>query len=316
MAREWLYIQTESAYNTPTASPTVGTNAFYVRLDGGNAFTMRPRPVMVAVPYGGGLAIDAFRVSDKTECKGKLTTKVYAGAYSQFLVQWAAQLINAGQTIPWTTTEPPGDLASCWICHAIQRSDGTYVKRSYSGAKVDGYTFQVDENGTIASLSLDISASTPSAVGSPPATAAPTDAQMPSGPYVFTHASGGLVIASSRTQFQSIQISGRNTLARRFWANQFIQLLRLTGRSHTLQALNYYLASPNDRTGYEALTVQTPATFTISNGTHSIAWNFETNSVFTSVEDQLPLNDLYLQTLTVQNQYDSTNNADLALTFT
>ena len=88
----------ESAYKTPVATPvvwpTASANAFYIRLDGANIFTMRPRPVMVAVPYGGGVAIDAFRVSDKIECKGRLVTKLYAGPLSQFLLQWGGQQIN------------------------------------------------------------------------------------------------------------------------------------------------------------------------------------------------------------------------------
>ena len=57
MSREFLMLVQESAYKTPVASPvvwpTASANAFYIRLDGANVFTMRPRPVMVAVPYMG-----------------------------------------------------------------------------------------------------------------------------------------------------------------------------------------------------------------------------------------------------------------------
>jgi hypothetical protein len=64
MAREFLLLVQESAFKTPVTTPvvwpTASANAFYIRLDGANVFTMRPRPVMVAVPYGGGLATDAF----------------------------------------------------------------------------------------------------------------------------------------------------------------------------------------------------------------------------------------------------------------
>ena len=62
MSREYLMMTTESAYKTATSSaitwPTTSANTFYVRLDGENQFTMRPRPVMVTVPYGGGMAYD------------------------------------------------------------------------------------------------------------------------------------------------------------------------------------------------------------------------------------------------------------------
>ena len=165
MSREFLMMTTESAYKTPTSPavtwPTSTPNTFYVRLDGENQFTMRPRPVMVTVPYGGGMAYDAFRISDKMACSGSLTTKLYAGPISQLLLQWACRPIQTGGTDPWTTSEPVGDLASMTIYHAIQRSDGTYKKRLYNGAKVDSWTLDVSESGTIATLSLEITASTP-----------------------------------------------------------------------------------------------------------------------------------------------------------
>ena len=46
MSREFLMLVEESAYKTPVASPIVwptsSANAFYIRMDGSNAFTMRP----------------------------------------------------------------------------------------------------------------------------------------------------------------------------------------------------------------------------------------------------------------------------------
>ncbi len=204
----------ESAFKTPVTTPivwpTTSANAFYIRLDGANTFTMRPRPMMVAVPYGGGVAIDAFRVADKMECKGKLQTKLYAGPLSQFLLQWAAQTINSGQTSPWMTTEPAGDLASVACYHAIQRSDSTIKRRVYLGTKVDGWDISVSEDGTIATLSMDLSASTPQgnqfdSLTDPTAVTfpAPTDAQLPgasdSTAALRVHpCHGGLTIGSSR----------------------------------------------------------------------------------------------------------------------
>jgi len=270
------------------------------------------------------VAIDAFRVSDKIECKGKLVTKLYAGPLSQFLLQWAAQQINTGQTSPWTTTEPAGDLASVAIYHAIARSDGSIKRRVYLGCKVDGWDVEVSEDGTIATLSMDLSASTPQgnqfdSSTDPTGTTfpAPTDNpnQMPINPYVFVHASGGLTIGSARTQFQSIKLSVKNQIARRFWANRFVNLMRFVGRSTTLQAVNFYAPSPDDRTAYEGLTAET-TTYALNNGTHSVTFTLNTASVISQFEDQLPLNDLYTQTMTVANQWDPTTGNDLALSFT
>jgi hypothetical protein len=334
MSREFLYLVQESAYKTPVATPvvypTASANAFFIRLDGANTFTMRSRPVMVAVPYGGGVAIDAFRVADKIECKGRLVTKLYAGALSQFLLQWGGQQINSAQTSPWTTTEPAGDLASVACYHAITRSDGSIKRRVYLGCKVDGWNIDVSEDSTIATLSLDVSGSTPqgnqfdsstdpTAVTFPP----PTDVQLPTNPYVFVHASGGLTIGSARTQFQSLKLASKNVLARRFWANRFINLMRFVGRSTTLEAINFYAPSPDDRTSYEGLLgfntgagyTGSTCTFELNNGTHSVTFNLETNSVITTFEDQLPLNDLYTQAMTITNQWDPANSADLTMTF-
>ncbi len=332
MSREFLLLVQESAYKTPVTSPTVYNytsppstpSAFYIRLDGSNAFTMRPRPMMVAVPYGGGVAIDAFRVADKMECKGRLVTKLYAGPLSQFLLQWAAQAINTAQTSPWTTTEPAGDLASVSVYHAIQRSDGSIKRRVYLGTKVDGWDLEVSEDGTIAMLTMDLSASTPQgnqfdSSTDPAATTfpVPTDSpnQMPINPYVFIHASGGLTVGSARSQFQALKLSSKNQIARRFWANRFVNLMRFVGRSTTLEAVNFYASSPDDRTSYEGLTNETTSV-SLNNGTHSITINMNTASVITTFEDQLPLNDLYTQTMTVTNQWDPTAGSDLALSFT
>ena len=204
----FCYLVQESAYKTPVTSPTVYTtsppstpSAFYIRLDGSNAFTMRPRPVMVAVPYGGGVAIDAFRVADKIECKGRLVTKLYAGPLSQFLLQWAAQTINTAQTSPWTTTEPAGDLASVSCLPrdpAVRRLNQEAGLPRHQGRRLGPRS--VSEDGTIATLTMELSASTPQgnqfdSSTDPTATTfpVPTDSpnQMPINPYVFIHASGG-----------------------------------------------------------------------------------------------------------------------------
>lgn len=332
MAREYLAIVPESAFLTPVHTPNLGTaytynanattpNVFYARLDGGNAFSMRPRPVMVAVPYGGGVAIDAFRVSDKVECKGRLAVKLYSGAalasgtpgLGGFLMSWAAQQINAAQTAPWTTTEPPGDLASCSIYHAVAYGNPTawatpYRLRAYYGCKVDGWDLDVSEDGTIASLSLDITGSQPAA--SDPTTTvfpAPTEAMIPINPYVYTQST--LTIGGSRTQYQSVKLSSRNVLAKRFWNQKYAQIMRLVGRSTSLVATNFLAqvpysgASTDDRTAYEALAAQT-VSFELLNTYHSITATLNTANVITTYEDTLALNDLYMEQITAQNQWD------------
>ena len=78
-----------------TASGANNYAGFYARLDGGDSFTMRPRPVQVTVPYGGGFAIPAFTVSDKQMLEGTYKTKLYAGAFTQMLLSLSCQQVNS-----------------------------------------------------------------------------------------------------------------------------------------------------------------------------------------------------------------------------
>ena len=160
MAREWLLFVQESAFGVPVTPgvvwPTGSASAFYGRLEGGDSFTMRPRPVMVTVPYGGGVNVPAFTVADKIICKGRYTTKLYAGPFSQFLLNWGGQPVNTAKTFPWTTTEIAGNLASVSIYHVVQRSDGTYKSRAYRGCKVDSMQISSSQDSTLYTLSMEI----------------------------------------------------------------------------------------------------------------------------------------------------------------
>ena len=141
---------------------------------------------------------------------------------------------------------------------------------------------------------------------------------------MFTHCSGGLLIGTARTQFNSVKISSKNVLARRFWCNRFVGLLRWVGRSTTLESVNYYAPTPDNRTNYEGVVgfttgggyTGTDVSFELNNGTHTITIDMKNNSVFTAVEDQLPLNNLYMETSTVTNQYDPSTSADFTIAFT
>ena len=133
-----------------TASGANNYAGFYARLDGGDSFTMRPRPVPVTVPYGGGFAIPAFTVTDKQMLEGTYKTKLYAGAFTQMLLMLSCQQVNSlgyvalnGISTGWqygpaagSAGNQCGNLPSVSIFHAIQRSDGTYKHRLYYGVRV------------------------------------------------------------------------------------------------------------------------------------------------------------------------------------
>lgn len=327
--REFLMVVEESAYKTPAASPVVWTTstsyglanagAYYVRLDGGNAFTMRPKPVRVSVPYGGGVAVPGYSVSDKQEVKGRLQMKLSV-SQAPFWLSWALQRINTGQTAPWTTTEPAGDLASCSVYHAIQRSDGTFKRRVYLGTKVDALGLAISEDSTVATLSLDLSASTPqgnqfdsSADPSGTVFPAPADNYFPADPFVWIHTGGLVTIAgSARAAITSLDIQVKNMLARSFYNNRYIQLLRWMGRTSTIATKLLYQASPDDRTAYEGLTAA-GVSVGMNNGAHGFVLNFNAQNVMDPFEDDLPLDNLYWQSNTENNQWDPTAGSDFTL---
>ena len=333
--REFLMIVEESAYMTPVATPVVWTTsttyglanaaAYYIRLDGGNAFAMRSRPSgAVTVPYGGGFDVPAYTVADKQELKGQLTCKLSV-SQAPFLLSWAGVRI-AGGTAPWVTSIPNGDLASCSIYHAITRPDGSIQRRLYMGAKVDSANLAVTESGTVATLQLNLSASTaqgnqfdssvdPTAVVFP----APADNNFAIDPFVFLNAgstNNPTYAGATRSQFTDMTITITNELARRWYANRFVQTLTFVGRKTTVALkLLYPLAAQNDRALYEALTTGT-CIVKLNNGVHGFQLDLKAQNYLTPFEDDLALNDLYFQSSTSNNQWDPVAGADFALTFT
>lgn len=158
---------TQFDYTTPV-DQTGGsvTNCLFIRIDGGNAFKMRPKPVTQDIFMGGGLATIGQTVSGRTEIVGTLQTKLY---YSQIplLLGWACTPINSARTLPWTSIAPAtgglggaviGDLPTCTLYHAIKRADGSYRCRGYFGTKVMGGTLSCNQNDQIATLSLNLQA--------------------------------------------------------------------------------------------------------------------------------------------------------------
>lgn len=331
--REYLMLVKESAYLTPKATPVTWTtavsygianaDAYYIRLDGGNSFSMRPRPTgIVNVPYGGGFDVPAYMVSDKQECKGQLTTKLCVGQ-APFLLSWLCSRVVGG-TAPWTTTVPVGDLASCSIYHATVRPDGSVQRRVYLGAKCDSGSLTVSESSTVATLQLNISASTPqgnqfdsSADPSSGTFPSPADIDFPVDPFVFLHAGGTSFVTyggAVRTQFTDLTLTVTNELARRWFANRYLQVLSFVGRKTSVaMKLLYPLAAQNDRANYEGLTPET-CSIELNNGTHGVTFGLNAQNVLTPFEDDLPLNDLYFQSSTSNNQWDPSAGSDLTLT--
>lgn len=334
--REFLLVVQESAYLTPVATPVVWTTAsapgtataYYIRLDEGNAFAMRPRPQTVEIPYGGGLAIGAYRVADKMECKGNLRCKLTT-ALAPFLFGWAATRVDAARTLPWHNAEPPGDLASCAVYHAIMREDGTFKRRVYLGCKVDSWSLDMSTDSTVGTINLGLSASTPQGnvydgSADPTATVFPEPlcSNLPVDPYMFAHTTGlGSVTINGtvRKWITQLTANGTNTLARSFFNDRFLGKLRFTGRKTTIAWRQEYRATPDDRAVYEGTmpygTTPIGVDVVLDDGVNRMEINMESNNVIDPLDEDLPLDDLYFQNLTTNNLYDCSAGTDFTFTF-
>ena len=292
--REWVYIVQESAWQTPMTSPVAWTTsgtfglanfgAAYVRLDGGNKFTMRARPTgTVTTSHGGGFDVPAYMTSDKQEVKGQLTLQLTVGQSPMWLNWWLSRMV--GGTAPWTSTILAGDLASCSVYHAITRSDGSIKRTVYPGTKVDSGTLSVSEGSTIVTLALNLTAATKQgnqfdSSSDPDGTIlpAPADNNFPVDPYVFINAGGSSYVTFAgavRTQFTELTLSVQNELARKYFANRYLQLLTFLGRKTTLSTKLLYPGSgQDDRSLFEGLTSEA-VSIEMNNGTHGFTIGME-----------------------------------------
>jgi hypothetical protein len=312
----------ESAYKTPVGSPVLGTSMIYPRLSDSNAFTMRAKPNQVRVPRGGGQATNAYVVSAKTDLEGTLKIVL---CYSQaaFLLGWATTPINAGQTLPYVTTEPPGDLASMAIYHAILRSDSTLKRRVYLGSKVVSWTLENSADSPLLMLTLNIRASTPQgnihdSSTDPNSTVfpAPADTAFPTDAVLFTHLAGGVTLSgSARTQFDSLRLSATHATDPKTFESVYVNVHRFWGRETTLAMTNYYKPTPDDRSTYEAVTVGSN-TIVWTGASHTITATMNAQNVFTTVDDDLGIDKCFMQSAEMLNNWDASAGGDISFAVT
>lgn len=314
---EWLEVVVESAYGVPKTSPVAGTDSLYIRLSGPNRFTMRTKPKKRKIVGGGGYAVPAFAVSDQFETMGDLSLEL---SYTQasVLCDWAITRINSGQTTPWTTTEPPGDLASCTIYHGTMRDDGTVRKRQYNGVKVTNWNLPITAETGTGLLKLGLRAKK---AGPDPTSlaVAPADTAFPTDLVLFYQASGAILKATvALTLVEGVTMSATNGLDARYYLSQYLTLDRLKGRAAKAELDVQYTSSPEWRTLYEALTSEA-LSFAWTNTTHTIAFDYNTNNLVDDVGDDLTPGKVYNQKVTYENQWDTSvggSTGDVTFTFT
>ena len=315
---EFLWIVKESAYNTQKGSLVAGTDSIYVRLSGANRFGMRAVAKKLKIPFGGGFASPGYAKAYQWDIMGSLELELCYGQ-AQLLLDWALTPINAGQTVPWTTTEPPCDLASCVVYHGIQRDDGTIKRTRYKGVKVPSARISSSAANGSTMLQLQLRASQKDGnafytTTDPDATAfpAPADTAFPTDPVLFYHTNGLISVGGALAYVTSIELNIDNHLDHQFFSSPYIVKDRKRGRSATASANVLYTATPNWRSDLEALTSRA-ASFGWTDGTTTLTVDYQGNNLLDTLTDDLQPGQQYMQKVDWEYQRD-TSTGDITFT--
>ena len=312
--RRFLRITQEAAFATFPGSPT----SIYVRLDQPDAFHVMTKPEFWSIMSGSGFAVPALFGSQTTALGATLQIPLdYAQA--AFLLGWCGQIINSGQTSPWTTTEITGDLASCTVEYGWSNYDGTIRRKRFLGCKVATFGLSSSRDAPVTRLNMAIIGSVPqgnsydsSSDPSSGAFPAPADSTFPTSPVLFQHLKSGLTINNTaHTNFQSLAFNVTNRIRPYFDESRFANLIRFNGRTTTLSGNSRLKASPDDRTSYEsASTLASANTVEYNNGSHTITFTLNAQNYFSNIDESFPLDEEIYYGWTIQNMLDTSATTD------
>jgi hypothetical protein len=316
-AKEIAWAVQESALGTMMTSPVAGTNSVYPRLAQGS-FGMTADDVQEDILTGGGYGIGGETVSDHYEAKGSLKIPLYA---SQFLfwMNFCTARIDLTNMLPWPSSEQPGDLASLSFYHNVRTNTGTRIIERFAGTKCASWTLEVSRKSTYATLAMELVAArcyphVMDASAAPSDFVYPADTDMPTDPLTFKDTSGGLTIGSVRVGYDSISISGKNTLSAQWFETAHLQCLEFCGRQTSLDAELWLKASPDDKTTFQTLTAQAAA-LVFSHGGHTYTIDFKGKNVISKLPYDLPATGTFMRKLSLKNLYDPSAGNDITVSY-
>jgi hypothetical protein len=297
MAREYLRWTPETTWGTFDA---VATPAI-IQLDQSNQFTMRKKPVEWMIRSAGGYNRRVQKGSSKYALAGALNMLVYD-----------TQLSVLGPALFATSANV---LKSGTIDHAIVMEDsgGTVIYQRYLGVMCPQVTIAAKESDQLMRLTLQLLGKATATItitdfAEPAATAYPS-----TNPYVFEHA-GAFTLATSRTEFEDISVSIKNTIDMRFMRSSTPQRMKYVGRDVDVTIRFPYITSA-DRAAMEAQTA-VAASCTFTNGSSSLAMQFNTKNYIADVTDDLSLDKIYFQGISMQNFFDASAGTPNDASFT
>jgi|GEM_PF-4626623 len=296
MARQFLRLTPETTYGVFASA---GTKTI-IQIDGANPFTMRRQPVEWAIRTAGGYNLRWQKGSAKAQYNGTLNTLMYGSQMAQIF-----PLIASSDNVT---------LPSFTVDHAIQMDDNssTFVYRRYLGVMVQQAQISAAESNQLMRMQLQL-------IGQKDATITDTDFPEPAvddypidAPYVFEMSSGSFTLGASRVEFEEFNLTIRNILDPRFFASQFLTRCKYCGRDVDFSTRFPYIVTV-DRSNYESVT-SVSAAITFTNGAHSIGVNLHSNNFYGSVQDDLALDKVFLQSIDMQAYMDVTAVTDATFT--
>jgi hypothetical protein len=299
MPREFLRVTPEA---TPATFAAAGVHTL-IDLDQANAYTLRPKPVVVDIRTAGGNNLRAFRVGRKETLNGNLN--------------WLLHGSQAALFVDWCCATPAGTLPSYTVDHCLMMEDpaSTLVYSRTLGVYVAQAAVAASEANQVVRATLQL-------VGSNVATITTTDFPTPvpadfaNDPVLtFEDATGGLVLGGGpRLDIENFDLTIKNMIDVKFFLGKYPLKLRYCGRDvDWTSRLQFASTVPRD-----ALTNQTQiaASITFDNGTNSLSFDMHSKNYFTDVADQIDHGKVFLQQISMQAFVDPVAGTELTATAT
>lgn len=299
MPREFLRVTPEA---TPATFDAGGTHVL-IDLDQANAYTLRPKPVVVDIRTAGGNNLRAFRVGRKETLNGNLN--------------WLLHGSQAALFVDWCCATPAGTIKSYTVDHCLMMEDplSTLVYSRTLGVYVAQAGLTASEQNQVVRANLQL-------VGTNVATITGTDFPTPvpadfaTDPVLtFEDATAGLSLGGApRLDIETFDLTIKNMIDVKFFLGKYPLKLKYCGRDvDWTSRLQFASMIPRD-----ALTDQTPiaASIVFDNGTNSLSFNMNGKNYFTDVKDQIDHGKVFLQELNMQAFVDPAVGTELVATAT
>jgi hypothetical protein len=315
--REALYGVVEPSFGTAKTTPTLGTDSFFFNLPVGDAFVGIMSPVVQEIQAGGGIAVPFDSFADHYQTSIAWKGNVYP-SFQKFLLPLFLTRVNAGQTLPWTTTEPPNDLASASMYVMYNPRGAVNILKQYPGCK--GLSLTLSSSRQSPTLAFDATLAAQKETGNPvdsssdPVWTLPTDAQIPTGPYTHGMSSTNFKVdGTAVTNYQSLSVKITNTVTPYFFESHFPVVMALTGRKIDVTFQRLLSTTPNYRTNWQSLANHSCYVM-YGNGTNSFKLDLGARAYISAYSQQKQQNQEFLETITVTGKWDTTAGTDCTLT--